>query len=217
MTNTADIKKKVKELIKEKSSSISINELEMKITLNGCKVYKNKTEIGTIDLSYVSSTASGFGSLFGVYAGCRVIGGNIVSVLEKMELSFPRFREMPGYFSTTSLSEKFKKFGERGGIIPFYEKDNLDEKCAVIIQKINSFYVPRFENFALGKVEVIEDILESPMDYAYPMASIIVACYLNDNKELVEQSIKNSKSKKLHDAGSSRVQEVLEKVQKALN
>ena len=214
---SADVKKKVKDIIKEKSKELGFPGFQKKITSSGCKIYMDNLEIGDIALEYVSSKFSEHGSLFGVYAGCRAVGGKLASILEKMELSYPRFGDMPGYFSQTSLNERVNNFGEdRGGHVSFFEKDDLEEKCSKIIEKLNSIYVPRVMNFALGKIEVIDDILESPMDYAYPMASIIVACYLNDKKELVEQSIKNAKSKKLYDAGSSRVQEILEKVQKVL-
>lgn len=213
MTNTADVKNKVKKLIKEKFIDLDLMEFDKKVTFSGCKVYMDKEEIGTLDLSYVTSTASGFGSLFGVYAGCRVIGGKIALVIDQMGLSYQRYRQMPGYLSTTSLNEKFKKFGEKGGIIPFYEKDDLDEKCSNLINKLNTIFIPKFTNFALGEMEAIDDILESSTDYAYPMASIIVTCYLNDKKDLLEEMKKSHKTKKLYDSGRDKVEEILAKAE----
>lgn len=47
-------------------------------------------------------------------------------LLDNLMLSYPPFGDMHDHFATGSLSEKGKYFGERGGIIPFFEKDNLD-------------------------------------------------------------------------------------------
>lgn len=215
--DAAELKKRVKELIKEKARDLDFPEFEKKISLNGCKIYEDKKEIGLLDLAYVTSKSSEYGSLFGVYAQCIVNGGKVASVLERLALSYPKFGQMPGYFTTTSLSEKVKRFGEQGGIISFYEKDDIEEKCSKIIQKLNSIYVPKINNFILGKIEVVDDIITSPMDYAYPMASIVVACYLNDKKEMLDEVIKTAKSKKLYDAGSKRVEEVLERVEGYFN
>ncbi len=204
-----ETKKKVKKIIKEKSQFLDFPEFEINISSDRCRVYKDKAEIGVLQLAYVTSTASGYGSLFGVYAQCVVSGGQIASIIDEIKLSYAPFGNMDVYFAAGSLSEKGKYFGERGGIIPFYEKDDLEEKCLKIVQKLNTIYVPKFKNYALGKIEVIDNILEAPTDYAYPMASIIAACYLNDKKELVGNII--GKAKRLYDSGNERVDEIVRK------
>lgn len=72
-------KNKVKEIIRDKSINLCLPEFVKKISLDKCKIYLNKYEVGIIQLAYVTSTASGYGSLFGVYAQCVVNGGKIVS------------------------------------------------------------------------------------------------------------------------------------------
>lgn len=205
-------------MIKEKLNNLQISVLEKETTLSGCKLLLNKNEIGGLQLAYVSSKVAGWGSLFGVYAECWVSGGEISSIIEQLELSYPKFGQMEYYFSHASVSETDKiplsRRFDRQGIVTISENVNLDEKCNYIIEKLNTIYIPKILNFTLGNMEVIDDIVESPMDYAYPMASIIVTCFLNRKMDNVEQIIKEVKSKKnkLYDAGNERIKEVIGKL-----
>jgi hypothetical protein len=51
--------------------------LEKKITLNECKFYLDQVEVGGLQLTYVSSRCTEWGSLFGAYVECWVSGGKI--------------------------------------------------------------------------------------------------------------------------------------------
>lgn len=219
--NAAEMKKLVKKLMKEKFTALDLAGITKKVTSERCLLYRDDEEIGYISLAYVSSGFSEHGSLFGVYVQCGISGGPIASALKQIGLSYPPCSQLfdTHYFGTTSLRETdkvplSKRFARKNGTISFFENDNIEEKCSQIVQKMQDIYIQEMLNFALGRMQVIDDILENGSDYAYPTASIIVACYLNGRKQEIDEIVRKARSKKLYGGGSPRIDEALQTVEK---
>ncbi|WP_028898024.1 hypothetical protein [Prevotella sp. HUN102] len=60
---------------------------------------------------------------------------------------------------------------------------------------------------------LIDDIIEYPDNYGYPMAYILAVCYLNNQTELIEEIIKRAKRKKMYDNSSSKIEEIKSKLE----
>jgi len=217
--DTTEIKKIMKKYIKEYMENLSFPGFEKKITASGCSIRVGKVEIATLSIDFLSKRCAEPGGIFGIQAQAVVNGGAIAEIVDKMELSYLQHQNYPIYpmvISSCSETDKIpldKRFARKNGTLTIYQDDNLAEKCEYIVQKLNTLYVPRIVNFALGNMEVIEDIFPSQGDYRYPMAAIITACYLNGKEETAVEMIKLARTKKINHSSAKQVDEVLGKIQ----
>ena len=99
------------------------------------------------------------------------------------------------------------------GTASFKEKDNIEDKCMEIAEKVNALYSSKVQNFISHSIDLIDDIIEYPDNYGYPMAYILAVCYLNNKTELIEYTIKKAKQKRMYDNSSSRIEEIKHKLE----
>jgi hypothetical protein len=72
------------------------------------------------------------------------------------------------------------------------------------------FFSRKIVHVLLHQMSAIDDILENPGDYSYPMTTILVICWLNDQP--YEAAIEKARGKKLFDGAPQRVEEVTGKL-----
>lgn len=214
-----EIKKTMKKYIKEYMEMLSFPCFEKKITASGCSIRAEKVEIATLGIDFLSNGCAEPGGLLAIQVQAVVKGGAIAEIVNKMELSYLQHQNYPIYpmvISSCSETDKIpldKRFARKNGTLTIYQDDNLAEKCEYIVKRLNTLYVPRIVNFALGNMEVIDDIFMSQGDYKYPMAAVIAACYLNGKEETAGEMIKFARTKKINHSSAKQVDEVIEKIQ----
>mgnify|MGYP007059453846 CR=1 FL=1 len=211
--DVSETKKQFQKLMKSQSIHLETPGIEKKINLKETKFLLDRTEIGFLRLEYVSSRFSEYGALFGFYAICLMNGRKIAKILNQLRLSFPPQLRLQSYYVKNSLSEKFCSFGDKQGKISIYEKDDLNQRCSEVISQLNKSYMQKICNFALGSFDVVEDILETPESYAYPMASIVIAHCLNGHKSNLKDILHSDKARSLYDGKGVRLSEIIEKIE----
>ena len=60
--------------------------------------------------------------------------------------------------------------------------------------KINEIYIPRIVRFLYGNLDLLNDILEYPHNFGYPLATALAVCKLNDRTDLFSTILERSKS-----------------------
>ena len=154
----------------------------------------------------------------GMYISCR-FGQEmknslaIIRLVDSLNLSYKAGAKLPNcYFGFTSLCYQSHKFYLQG-TASFKEKDSIEDKCMEITERVNALYSSKVQNFISHSIGLIDDIIEYPDNYGYPMAYILAVCYLNNKTELIESTIRKSKSKRMYDNSSTRIEEIKRKLE----
>lgn len=211
-------KKQIQKELKLHIMKMQFNGIETKYKDNSITFISSKDEIGYLGYSFVSGKFADFGSQLGMYISCRFgqeMKGSlrITKLIDNLNLSYKVKAKLPNcYFGFTSLYYQSHNFYSKG-TVSFNEKDNVENKCIEIIEKVNELYLPRTQNFISNSMTLIDDIIEYPDNYGYPMAYILAVCYLNHKTELIEETIKRAKRKKMYDNSSSKIEEIKNKLE----
>lgn len=137
----------------------------------------------------------------------------ITRLIDNLNLSYKAGAKLPNcYFGFTSLYYQSHKFYSKG-TVSFEEKDDIEDKCMEITEKVNALYPAIIQNFISHSIGLIDDIIEYPDNYGYPMAYILAVCYLNNRIELIEEVVNKAKRKKMYDNSSSRIEEIKNKLE----
>ena len=94
----------------------------------------------------------------------------------------------------------------------FYPNDDIEKKVEEMMNKIQNLYFSKINNYINILPDLSKDVLEYSTNYAYPLASIVISKFLNNNIEDLEETIEIAKSKKIYDAKRFYIDEIKEKV-----
>lgn len=206
-----DLKKKVKQTLKQFLLKMSIHNVECKYKSDGLDLFYNKAEIGRLGLASASKKFADPGGEFAMYVVCSVKGGKAISTVQEMNLSYPNFFHKNHYFGFSSLYFRSDKFFNEGSV-SFSGRDNIEETCAEIVNRINTLYTSEIENIIDGNMAAVENIFKCPKNYGFPMAFILAICKITHREDLYDEMIKKGISKKLYDATETRIAEILSKL-----
>lgn len=146
----------------------------------GLKASKNKIvlldgvkRVGEIYIHYLTRAD-------GYYAGLEILE---CDAMEFCLLQSPPYNSRllnPSFLSKTSLSERDKEFGDEfGGIIRIPAPSEKTLTARKIKDRLTSFYLSRAENCLTGSLLLINDVLLSPDDYAFPFLTVLFAAKKN--------------------------------------
>ena len=212
------LKKQIQAALKLHSMKMHFYDIETRYKNDSIIFISQKSEIGYLGYTFVSSKFAEFGSQLGMYISCR-FGQEmknslaIIRLIDNLNLSYKAGAKLPNcYFGFTSLYYQSRKFYLQG-TVSFKEKDNIEGKCMEIAEKVNALYSSKVQNFISHSIDLIDDIIEYPDNYGYPMAYILAVCYLNNKTELIEYTIKKAKQKRMYDNSSRRIEEIKHKLE----
>lgn len=208
-----NLKKAVQKELKLHSTAMQFSDFETMYKKDSITLIKQNNEIGYLGYTFVSSKFADFGDQFGIYVSCRF--GNemkgllkITEVINNLNLSYKAGAKLPNcFFGFTSLYYLSPKFYSNG-TVSFNEKDDIEQKCKEIVEKVSELYLPKVRNFLLNTNNLINDIIEYPENYGYPMAYILTVCYLNNKTDMLEEVVNKAKLKKMYDNSHSKIQEI---------
>ena len=160
-----------------------------------------------------------YGALATVTISVILTGGAIWEILNKLDLTYRKAGFYNDYIfwqlsSNLTNHAIFRDFGR----VSFYPHDNIEEKASELFSNLEQYFLQKTLNAITAKMSVIDDILESPERYLYPLTTTIIACYLNniskdDTEEFVNRILRNKPRKvKYIDASPERIAEVVNKI-----
>lgn len=215
------IKRIIQKELKLQSKSMQFTSIKTVYRKDTLFFLHNNDEIGYLGYTFVSNKFCEYGSQLGLYISCRFgkeMKGKIrlTEAIDKLNLTYKTGANLPNcYFGFTSLYFLSDKFYSKG-IVSFFEEDNINQKVKEIIDKIKLLYLPVIDNFINNTDSLIDDIIKYPKNYGYPMASILITCYLNNQTSLIENIITKTKSQNMYDNSSSKVNSLIKKIEKFL-
>ena len=212
------LKKQIQVALKLHSMKIYFYDIETRYKNDSIIFVSQKSEIGYLGYTFVSSKFAEFGSQLGMYISCR-FGQEmknslaIIRLVDSLKLSYKAGAKFPNcYFGFTSLYYQSRKFYSQG-TASFKEEDNIEDKCMEVAEKVNALYLSKVQNFISHSIDLIDDIIEYPDNYGYPMAYILAVCYLNNKTELIEYAIRKARQKRMYDNSSTRIEEIKRKLE----
>lgn len=205
------LKSNVKKALKESHQKLVFTNIDVKYKADGYDFMLDGAVVGRLGYAFVSSKFAEFGASFGAYCVTAIEDVNVTSILKKLNLTYPNYFHSKHFFGFSSLHFLKNKF-YKAGTVSFYENDNVEEKCNEIIDRVNKLYVPKIQHFIDGHLNLIDDILDTPENYGFPMAYALIACYVNDRKDMVADVIKKGKQRKLYDSSQNKIDEIIEKL-----
>ncbi len=212
------LKKQIQAALKLHSAKIYFHDIETRYKNDSIIFVSQKSEIGYLGYTFVSSKFAEFGSQLGMYISCR-FGQEmknslaIIRLVDGLNLSYKAGAKLPNcYFGFTSLYYQSHKFYLQG-TASFKEEGDIEDKCMEIAERVNALYSSKVQNFISHSIDLIDDIIEYPDNYGYPMAYILAVCYLNNKTELIESTIRKAKLKRMYDNSSSRIDEIKRKLE----
>ena len=202
--------KEIKKAIKENLPKLELDSLNYKYVKDQVIFYEGEEQTGYLAFQFLTGKHIPYGAKAAFYVHARLQGGIVWQTLLDLGLSFRgRPDEYLFFVTSTDLSDKkkvFKNFGK----VAFFEGDNIAEKIGEMTEAVVGYFSRKIVHVLLHQMEAIDDILENPGDYSYPMTTILVICWLNDQP--FEPAIEKAKGKKLFDGASQRVEEVIGKL-----
>lgn len=208
-----NLKKIIQKELKLQSKTIQLDDIEIKYKKDAIFFLHKNNEVGYLGYTFVSNKFADYDSQLGMYISCRFgkeMKGyiSITEVIDRLNLPYGTGANLPNcFFGFTSLYYLSSKI-DSCGIVSFSEKENVGKKIREIIEKIKELYLPKVLNFIYHTDNLIDDIIEYPQNYGYPMAYILITCYLNNKAELIENIIEKTKSKKMYDNSPNKIREL---------
>lgn len=212
-----DLKKIFKRELKKLSSKLDFGGIITKYKQDMIVFLNQECEVGYLGYTFVSSKYTDYNSPFGLYLSCRFgleMDGmtSMTKITRDLNLSFPPMAKLPQcYFGFTSLYFLHSKFFSNG-TFSFYYDDDISAKCLELTQKIKDTYFIYVYNFVNATTELIDNILEYPNNYGYPLTYILIQYYLNRNYDDVNRIIKLAREKNLYDSTPNKVSEIIRKL-----
>ncbi|UFH48874.1 hypothetical protein [Pseudomonas sp. KNUC1026] len=164
--------------------------LTIRVVKAGVKFLWNKTVVAELDFQFVlranSYTLQG-----------RVFGGPIFECSQK---HIPPYRSNiynEGCFSFTTSGRQDKKFSDNVcGDIGAPKLDEVASMCQRIRRSLEGYYVPLIAGCIIPNHSTVQNVLESPTDYAYPAVFIHSAITCNPaciDKQMLDRLLSNNK------------------------
>lgn len=117
----------------------------------------------------------------GYYAGLEVLKCEAMDFCMRQSPPYTSKLLNSSFLSKTSLSERDKEFGDEiGGIIRAPELLEVKSTARKIQQRLVEFYLPAAENCITGSLSLIDDILISPDNYAFPFLASLFCAQKNE-------------------------------------
>jgi len=207
----SEIKKTVKKKLREFSMKEILLANKLKYVSDGFDIIDNSLKIGRLGYAFVSSKFAEYGSSVGMYVVFSLTDGKLISVVNNLNLSYSNYFHNNHNFSFTSLSYLPNLFF-KNGTVSFFENENIDEKCNLIVKKVQNLYLSKIQDFINSDIKTIDDILEAPKNYGRPVAFALIVCYLNNRLDMIDDVIKRVKIKKLYDSSQDKIDEILSKL-----
>lgn len=82
------------------------------------------------------------------------------------------------FFSQSSLSEPYKRFGDEiGGTLRTPSPEDAAVAVEKVRERLSRFYLPRAHRCICAPLELLDDILSEPDDYAFPFLSALYVAH----------------------------------------
>lgn len=168
------------ESIKEFESSLVEAFKELRLAGASVKVSKNKIKfinkkgvVGQIYLQHVKKAD-------GYYAGIEVYSCDAMDFCLEQKPPYASRLLNNSFFSQSSLSEVDKRFGDEfGGIIRTPSLKDVSSVVEKVKGRLAEFYLPVAQHCISSSIELIDDILSAPDDYAYPFLSALYVAHMH--------------------------------------
>ncbi|CAA0156624.1 hypothetical protein ACE1MK_13320 [Tenacibaculum maritimum] len=207
-----DLEKLIKTEIKSKSKLLSLDNHAIRVNNKGGKILLNKSEIGTFNFDFSKGKFIEYGAVLGVKLDVYIEKSQIDIIIEKLNLSFPKSNFCRHFFMWINSFDYKKESFYKDGKVVFFPKDDIEKKALEMIEKIQEMYFSKVNNYINHTPSLVDDVLSYSSNYSYPLTSIIINKYLNNDTENLDSIIELAKSKKLYDAKDNLIVEIKEKV-----
>ncbi len=169
----ADVRKELEKELLTGLKAITSSFVGLKASKNKIVLLDGFKKLGEIYIHYLTRAD-------GYYAGVEI---SECDAMEFCLLQSPPYNSRllnSSFLSKTSLSERGKEFGDEfGGIIRMPAPSEMNLTARKIEHRLTRFYLSRAENCLTGSLLLINDVLLSPDDYAFPFLTVLFAAKKN--------------------------------------
>lgn len=134
----------------------------------------------------------------GVYVGGSVSDGGVHSALIRLAAGERSNLLCASTMSFNSLSERFKEFSaDIGGVVQLRERMDVVAACADIVARVQDTHLKKIAHFVTLDPALVEDVLQYPDHYAYPLHTIALCLKKNKVADLEAQLVTYAKRKQM--------------------
>lgn len=141
--------------------------LDVKASKNKLALSVGKRKLGQIYLQHLTKAD-------GYYAGIDIHSCDAMDFCLEQNPPYASRLFNGSFFTQTSLSETDKRFGdEMGGILRTPSPEHAQAAVEKVRERLASFYAPVARHCIGAPLELLDDILKAPDDYAFPFLSAL--------------------------------------------
>lgn len=211
--NSKECKKIIDTILKKQVSNLKYQEIDISYSKKGLEIFEQSEQIALIEVKYLSGNHLPYGALVSITISTTLIRGKIWDIMNKLNLSFRKNGIYHDYIFN-QFSSNLRNFAifKNHGVVSIYPGDDIEGKVLELFEGIKYHFLEKVINAITVNSSLIEDIFTSHERYAYPLTTILIACYLN-NCEETDIMTQKSKKLKLSDAKQNKINEIIEKIQ----
>lgn len=144
---------------------------DVKASKNKIKISAEKRELGQIYLQHLTKAD-------GYYAGIDIHSCDAMDFCLDQKPPYASRLLNSSFVSQNSLSETAKHFGDEiGGIVRTPSAENAPVAVEKVRERLSKFYLPLAQHCISAPLELVDDILSAPDDYAYPFLSALYVAH----------------------------------------
>lgn len=166
-----DSRKAFEALLTPALKTLKLPGVDVKSSKNKLAFSVSTRKLGLIYLQHLSRAQ-------GYYAGIDIHACDAMDFCVAQNPPYASRLFNSSFFSQSSLSEPYKRFGDEiGGTL----RTPSPEDAAVAVEKVRErlgrFYLPRAHRCICAPLELLDDILSEPEDYAFPFLSALYVAH----------------------------------------